>query len=229
MNAAHQDKPKTIVITGASQGVGLALTQLLATRSWHIHAQYRSAIPELDADIAQHITWWQADFSRGDSIAIPQVDTVDALNHCAGVAVLGACAHTAHEQWAQHMNINFHAPINLTNALLPQLRHAHGHVVYINSGAGLHTHPQWGAYSASKHAARAWCEALRQEEPQLRVSSIYPGRIDTQMQRSIVAQEGKEYHADSFLRADTVAKSILHLLDTPHDGVIHDLMIRPHN
>ena len=62
----------------------------------------------------------------------------------------------------------------------------------INSGAGLRANAGWGSYAASKFALRAFGDALRLEEPALRVTSIHPGRIDTDMQRDIVAGEGDE-------------------------------------
>ena len=78
------------------------------------------------------------------------------------------------------------AVAELTRLLLPALRAANGHVVLINSGAGLRANAGWGAYAASKFALRAFGDALRLEEPALRVTSIHPGRIDTDMQRDII-------------------------------------------
>ncbi len=89
------------------------------------------------------------------------------------------------------------APAELTRLLLPQLRAARGHVVFVNSGAGLRANPEWGAYAASKHGLKALADALRGEEADhgVRVTSVYPGRTATPMQEKVHRQEGKEYDA----------------------------------
>ena len=91
----------------------------------------------------------------------------------------------------------------LTRLLLPALRTARGYVILINSGAGLRANPGWGAYAASKFALRAFGDVLRAEEPDLRVTSVHPGRIDTPMQRAVRAAEGGDYEPERYLRVDT--------------------------
>lgn len=215
----------TAVITGASQGVGLATTRTLLDAGYTVYAQYRSQPAKLNHP---NLHWWHADFAN--PITVPDQVTsqsINALIHCAGVAQLGSTHDQPRRAWEHHMAINFHAPVELTQQLLPQLIRSLGHVIYINSGAGHHTHPMWGAYSASKHAARAWCEALRQETPEIRVTSIYPGRIATEMQRAIRAQENQDYNPCEYISADTIAGTILNVLNTPTDAHIPDLIIRP--
>ena len=92
---------------------------------------------------------------------------------------------------------NLVAPAELTRLLLPQLRAAQGHVVFVNSGAGLRANAEWAAYAASKHGLKALADALRQEEHGngVRVTSVYPGRTATPMQEKVHQQEGKEYDA----------------------------------
>ena len=75
----------------------------------------------------------------------------------------------------------------------------------MNSGAGLAARPGWGSYAASKFALRAFGDALRGEEPDLRVASVHPGRVDTDMQRGVVAHEGGTYDPSAYLRPDSVA------------------------
>ena len=70
---------------------------------------------------------------------------------------------------------------------------ARGQVVFINSGAGRTVSPGMASYSASKFALRAFADSLRDDEPDLRVTTVYPGRTDTDMQRELVAFEGGEY------------------------------------
>lgn len=221
---------RTAIVTGASQGVGLAVTRMLLSEGYLVTAIFNRTAPSLEHE---NLKWVQADLSNehgcdalGGALATSHT-RVDALIHCAGVAKLGHICDTTRADWEWHMALNLHAPVQLTTALLPQLRSANGHVIYINSGAGQHTNANWAGYSASKHAARAWCDILRQEEPEIRVTSIYPGRIDTQMQRDIIAQEGKDYDPSLFLTADDIAKATQHCLGTPAHVATPDFSVRP--
>ncbi len=210
------------IVTGASRGVGLSVTRLLLDRGYRVFAHYRTAPADL-----QHsrLTWWQADFLVPLDDAAPGVDKLDALVHCAGIASVGR--GQSREVAAQHMAVNYLAPVELTQRLLPALRAVRGTVVYLNSGAGRQAAAGWSAYSASKHAARGWCDALRAEEPEIRVTSVFPGRIATDMQRAIRAQEGLPYIPDEYLDPNTVARVVGDVLETPRDASLTDVVVRP--
>src|SRR5690606_14659866 len=111
----------------------------------------------------------------------PLPDRLDSLLHVAGVVELGAVGDLTPAVWQETLAANLVAPAELTRLLLPRLRAARGHVVFVNSGAGLAAHPRWSAYAASKHGLRALADALRGEEREhgLRVTTVYPGRTAT--------------------------------------------------
>ena len=100
---------------------------------------------------------------------------------------------------------------------------------HLLTGAGLHSKPQWAAYAASKHGLRALADSLRAEEQGrgVRVTSVYPGRTATPMQEQVHDQEGKEYDADDWIRPETVADTILWVLDLPRDATIPDVSVNP--
>jgi NADP-dependent 3-hydroxy acid dehydrogenase YdfG len=83
------------------------------------------------------------------------------------------------------------------------------------------------SYSASKFALRAFADALRGDEPDLRVTTVYPGRTATDMQRELIAFEGGEYDPTKFLRPETVAEVVANVVATPPDGQVHEVVIRP--
>jgi NAD(P)-dependent dehydrogenase (short-subunit alcohol dehydrogenase family) len=124
---------------------------------------------------------WPVELTDPDALtsATSGIDRLAVLVHCAGTVELGPVAETPATVWRQQMEVNLVAVAELTRLLLPALRTARGHVVLINSGAGLRANPGWGAYAASKFALRAFGDVLRAEEPDLRVTSVHPGRIDT--------------------------------------------------
>ena len=65
------------------------------------------------------------------------------------------------------------------------------------------------------------------DEPALRVTTIYPGRIDTDMQRDLVAYEGGEYRPERFLRPETVARFVAEAINAPADADVHEVVVRP--
>ena len=117
--------------------------------------------------------------------------------------------------------------VALTLAVLPALRAARGQVVFINSGAGLRASPGLASYSASKSALTSFADSLRADEPLLRVTSIHPGRIDTAMQRALVAYEDRPYDPAEFLTPHTVAAAVAAAVATPPDGETQQVVLRP--
>ncbi len=219
----------THLVTGAGSGIGAELAQrlrergdslVLLARSAERADQLRSAYAGADVQVAD-----LASPESVESLTLP--DALDSVVHAAGVVELGTVAELSVADWAVQLRVNLVAPAALTRVALPALRAARGTVVFVNSGAGLHAHPEWSAYAASKHGLRALADALRGEEPALRVSTVYPGRTATPMQEKVHRQEDKAYDAAAWTRPGTVADAILHVLDLPRDATITDLTVRP--
>ncbi|TDE19129.1 SDR family oxidoreductase [Actinomadura sp. 6K520] len=152
---------------------------------------------------------------------------LDGVVHTAGMVHLGPVADTEADEWIEHLSVNLVSAAELTRLLLPALRAAEGHVVFVNSTAGLRANPQWSAYAASKFGLRALADSLRAEEPSLRVTTVYPGRTATEMQRKVRAQEGGTYAEDDFAAPATVARVLVAALETPRDAVVADVTVRP--
>jgi NADP-dependent 3-hydroxy acid dehydrogenase YdfG len=217
------------LITGGSRGLGAAIAHALGpTHQILLGGRDRVALAAL-ADNLPDAEPWQVELTDPAQVAeaAGRITHLDVLVHSAGVAELGSIEQSPAELWRRTFDVNVFAVAELTRLLLPALRRARGHVVLVNSGAGLRAHPGWGAYAASKHALRAFAESLRAEEPDLRVTSVFPGRIDTDMQRAIVAHEGAEYDETKFLKASTVARSISHAIRTPADAHPTEIVLRP--
>jgi NADP-dependent 3-hydroxy acid dehydrogenase YdfG len=152
---------------------------------------------------------------------------LDVLVHNAGMARVGPLVDTAVDVWRQMLELNVVAVAELTRLLLPALRAARGQVVLINSGAGLRANAGWGAYAASKFALRAFGDVLRAEEPDLRVTSVHPGRVATDMQREIRVAEGGDYQADQYLTPDAVADAVAYAVSAPACAQVQEVVIRP--
>lgn len=222
---------RTHLVTGAGSGIGALVAAALLERGDEVHVVARSEqrATELAAQLPGATTL-VADLAQPASVeALDLPERLDSVVHAAGVVRLGSVAELSVQDWAEQVQVNLVAPAALTRVALPALRAAHGTVLLVNSGAGLFAHPQWSAYAASKHGLRALADALRAEEAAhgVRVSSIYPGRTATPMQEQVHAQEGKEYDAADWIRPETVADAVLHVLDLPVDATVPDLTIKP--
>jgi NADP-dependent 3-hydroxy acid dehydrogenase YdfG len=218
----------TALITGAGGGLGAAIATALAPTHTLLLAGRPS--DRLDAVAAElGAPTWPLDLTDPTTIETSSevLAELDVLVHNAGVAYPGRVGESAAEEWRHTMEVNVVGAVALTLALLPALRQARGHVVFINSGAGLTASPGLASYSASKFALRAFADSLRADETALRVTSIHPGRIDTDMQRDLVSYEGGDYDAARFLTPQTVAAAVAQAVATPPDGHVHEIVIRP--
>ncbi|MET9295693.1 SDR family oxidoreductase [Streptomyces sp. NPDC003077] len=225
----------THLITGAGSGIGAAVARRLADRGEDLWLLARDAgrARELAGEFpgARTLVGDLADpgklsWALGHQ---PIPDRLDSLLHIAGIVELGAIADVGFRSWQRTINANLLAPAELTRLMLPQLRLSQGHVVFVNSGAGLNANAQWGAYAASKHGLKALADSLRAEEHAngVRVTSVYPGRTATPMQESTHQQEGKEYDPTRWIDPQSVATTILTAIDLPRDAEINDLTVRP--
>ena len=219
---------RTALITGASRGIGAAIAAALAPTHTLLLAGRPSPALQSTAE-KLGATALPLDVTDTEAIAdaTGALGELDVLVHNAGVSIPGRIAESAVEEWRTTFDVNVVGAVAVTLALLPALRRAEGQVVFINSGSGLKASENMASYSASKFALRAFADSLRLSEPALRVTTVYPGRTDTDMQRELVSFEGGDYDADKFLRADTVAAAVAQAVATPPDGHLHEVVLRP--
>lgn len=216
----------TALITGASGGLGSAIAAALAPS--HTLLLGGRSSKRLD-DVAQRLggTPVALDLADTDSLAAQSdIAALDVLVHNAGVAFPDRLADSRIRDWRTTFEVNVIGAVALTQALLPALRRTKGQVIFVNSGAGRNVLAGMASYSASKFALRAFADSLRAEEPGLRVTSVYPGRIATAMQRQLTEFEGGKYDPKHFLRPETVARAIADIVATPPDGHVHEIVIR---
>ncbi len=225
----------THVITGAGSGIGAAVARRLHTRGDDLvlHARDAGRAKELAARFpgARTLVGDLADPDRLSWAFSHQSlpGQVDSLLHIAGVVDLGPVGELTPKTWHHQLAVNLVAPAELTRHFLPQLRTSRGHVLFVNSGAGLAAHAGWSAYAASKHGLKALADSLRHEEHGngIRVTSVYPGRTAGPMQAKVHQQEGKDYDPARWIDPESVATTIVTALDLPRDAEINDLTVRP--
>lgn len=219
------------LITGASRGIGAAVARSLAgSHDLLLGGRDDSALDVLMRELPSARPW-PVELTDADALAAATagIGRLDALVHSAGVVDLGPLPDTTVDTWRRTMDVNVVAVAELTRLLLPALRAARGRVVLINSGQGRQPSAGWGAYAASKFALRGYAEVLRAEEAAngVRVTSVYPGRTGTEMQRRVRLAEGGEYQPDRYLRPESVAEAVRFAVTAPDDAQLPELVIRP--
>jgi NADP-dependent 3-hydroxy acid dehydrogenase YdfG len=218
----------TAFITGPAGGLGTAIADALApTHTLFLGGRQSDRLDALAERLGA--TTWPLDLQDADAIAavVEPIDELDVLIHNAGAAFPGRVAESTVDEWRVTMEVNVVGAVALSLALLPALRTARGQVLFINSGAGINASPGLASYTASKYALRGFADSLRNDEPQLRVTSIHPGRIATAMQEGLVAYEGGDYKPERFLSPQTVANIVAEAVNAPPDAHIQEVIVRP--
>ena len=171
-------EPRTVVITGASRGLGLASASHLYRRGWRVVAAMRS--PDVGMARLREATGATEDDPR--LIAVP-LDLTDAasvtaaaksieemigapygLVHNAGISAAGMVEETPMSLWEQMFATNIFGPVALTKALLPSMREAgQGRIILVSSAGGVRGMPATAPYSAVKGALERWGESMAGE------------------------------------------------------------------
>ena len=191
---------KTILITGASSGIGKAAALKFSAEGWNVIATMRS--PEKEQELTQfpNILVTKLDVQDTDSIrsaiaeGIAKFGQIDALVNNAGYGQNGIFEATSPQKVKEQFDVNVFGVMNVTRAILPHFRgQKSGLILNISSGAGKFTLPLLSLYSASKFALEGFSEALSFELSALNigVKIIEPGGTSTNF--IAVAQEQFAY------------------------------------
>lgn len=223
-------RPRALV-TGASRGIGAATARALApTHDVWLGGRDETALRALAGELPGARPW-PVDLTDPAAVyaATAGIDRLDVLVHCAGIADIAPLPATSVDVWRRTMEINVIAVAELTRLLLPALRVTRGRIVIVNSGQGRRARAGWGAYAASKFALTAYADVLRAEVETtgIRVTSVFPGRTDTDMQRGVRAAEAGTYDPSRYLRPDSVAGAIAYAVTAPADAAVPELVIVP--
>ena len=193
---------KTIVITGASRGIGRACALVLDRLGFIVFAGVRREIDgaELKTRASENLTPLILDITDSASIAQAAHTISDlienqglyALVNNAGIAVAGPLEFMPLERIREQFEVNVIGHIAVTQALLPLLRKGKGRIINISSKEGMLAMPFIGPYCASKFALEALSDTLRMELKQwnIPVTVVEPGTIATEIiEKSIKAAE----------------------------------------
>jgi NAD(P)-dependent dehydrogenase (short-subunit alcohol dehydrogenase family) len=185
----------SVLITGASRGIGRACALALDRRGLDVIAGVRSdeVAADLKRDASDRLRTVRIDITDEGSVRAAAEEVgprVDVLVNNAGMAVGGVMEAVPIEELRHQLDVNVVGQVAVTQAFLPALREARGRVVFISSVSGRVSVPIMGPYTASKFALEAIADSMRVE---LRgwgidVVLVEPGSIDTDIWRGALEQ-----------------------------------------
>jgi NADP-dependent 3-hydroxy acid dehydrogenase YdfG len=223
---------RTVLVTGATGGIGAAVVQAAADRGCEVLAAGRdpAALDRLCAQAPRSVPV-PLDLRRETEIpeSLRGIEHLDGIVHCAGVAEVASVEETSSALWRETLTVNVAAAAELTRALLPALRRAAGHVVFVNATPGLHAVPRWSAFAGSKAALRELADSLRAEEAAngIRVSTVYPAGTATETLRRVRQAFGRAYEPAECIQPETLAALILAVLDARDDAYVSEISVLP--
>jgi NADP-dependent 3-hydroxy acid dehydrogenase YdfG len=225
---------KTIIISGASRGIGRATALLLAQNGANVVITARNVIElkqvetegqgrvvAVPGDVSTEV-----DMQRVVQTALDRFGRLDVVINNAGYGVFKNVDEITVDEWDELMATNVKGTFLLTKAALPTLKaQGSGHVVVVASDVAKRTFAGGSLYTASKYAQEAFMGALRKEVRPfgIKVSGIYTGLVDSHFHAKGHGHET----STNWLKEQDVAESMLFILSRPAHVVIDEFMVHP--
>ena len=229
-------KGKTALVTGASRGIGRAISLMLARNGVNLAINSTSvdnlrAVEKELTMLGVDVLLCPADLSHPDtpSTIIKQVvdrfGGLDILINNAGIAIPKPLSQTSAEEWDLHMAVNARAPFLLCREAIPYLRKSNAaSIINISSVVGRKGYVNQGAYTASKHALMGMTKVLAQElhGDNIRVHVIAPGGVATDM----VGKMRPDLDTSMLIAPEEIADIVEFLLVHRGNAAIDEINVR---
>ena len=233
---------KIVLITGASSGIGEATARVLAQAGMTVvlGARRTDRLEVLAAEItasggAARVR--RLDVTDRDDVAafadaaLAEFGRIDVIVNNAGVMPLSPMSSLKVDEWERMVDVNIKGVLWGIAAVLPTMNaQGSGHIINIASIGGLQVSPTAAVYCATKFAVRAISDGLRQENDRIRVTSVCPGVVESELADGISDETARAEMA-SFravaLKPEAIGRAILHALTQPADVDTTEIVVRP--
>jgi NADP-dependent 3-hydroxy acid dehydrogenase YdfG len=232
---------KIAVITGASGGIGSAISQKLGDLDYKVILTSRSADKLKSEELPDNSIIVTMDVGDNHSVSQAfneireQVDHIDVLVNCAGIMPLSYMKNRHLEEWLETIEVNVKGTLRCIHEVLPSMtERKKGHIVNIASVDGKEPYPGGAVYGASKAALITLTNTMRMElspEYNIRLTAIEPGTVDTNLRDDITDEEllaDKNYgNGEAMLKPEHIAEAVAYAVQQPQEVNINELLIKP--
>ena len=238
---------KTIVITGASSGIGRATALMLAKKGNQIvlGARREKQLKEIQAQIEKEngtAIYQMTDVTNAAAVqkladaAHDQFGQIDVWINCAGIMPQSTLVEKRIKDWDNMLDVNVKGTLyGIAAALTYMVPAKTGHIINISSIAAHNVGVGSAVYSATKAAVNSISEGLRQEMAQMktnvRVTVVSPGAINTNLLDSITSEDTKKFVTDFYnnyaIPVERIAKVIANAIAMPEDTALNEIIVRP--
>ena len=228
----------TVLITGASRGIGRATAKAFANSGWDLLLISRS-ITDLESLIDEidnkeiNVFFESVDLSDSKNISKGIVKLMNnglvpsVLINNAGVAWTGDLLSMQLEKWEWIMQMNLTSIFQVCSEVVPFMRKKGGLVINVSSHASRKVFPQWGAYCVSKAALDSFTKCLAEEERKnfIKACTLTLGSVNSSLWDTDTVD--MQFDRDSMLSVEQVASELLHIANQPRNQIIEDLILMP--
>ena len=229
---------KTVLITGATKGIGKSTAQAFAKAGWNLILLARDIkkLEKLKQELISDgitIHTLECDLSQSELIhsslskVIEKIECPSVLINNAGFAYNGDLLNMPLEKWQEIIQVNLTSIFQICSFIVPLMRKKGGLVINVSSHAAHNAFPQWGAYCISKAALASFTRCLREEERKnsVRACTITLGSVNTPLWDSEYVKA--DFNKDFMLSPDKVSETILFIAEQPEAQLIEDLTLMP--
>jgi NADP-dependent 3-hydroxy acid dehydrogenase YdfG len=219
------------VVTGASLGIGLAVSEALLARGARVFGLARDA--QRLADVAGRLgaAFVAQPCDVGDSARVrtamraahERLGAIDIVVNNAGIGLFGAVDRMPEEQWEAMLATNLSGTYHCIREAVPVMKaQGRGHIVNIASIAALVGYPQASGYNATKFAVRGLTDALAKElaPAGIKVTALFPGTTETGF-------GNRTPSSAAILQPADVAAAVVHVLESPDRCLVSEMVLRP--
>ena len=228
----------TVLITGASKGIGRATAKAFANEGWDLllTSRFEDDLKSLVNEFENkkiNVFYKSIDLSNPAEIK----EGINELTHYglipsvlinnAGVAWTGDLLSMPLEKWEWTIQLNLTSVFQICSEVVPLMRKEGGLVINVSSHASRNSFSQWGAYCVSKAALASFTRCLAEEERKnfIRACTLTLGSVNSSLWDS--DSVGMQFDRNTMLSVDQIASQLIHLANQPSNQIIEDLTLMP--